>query len=106
MNKKLLLLTIMAFAAIPVFASVTVPQTTESEYVIDNGFSAVTAEMIQRGKANALAVPYISDEEIRMEEMPALQRVLVKFQKYFDPAADSDQFMNHDIRKTPDINDL
>lgn len=107
MNKKILLLTTLAIVfALPVRAELTTADTSSGDYLINSGYSELTAEMVERSKGYANGQVYITDDERDLRQRSAWERFLIKAYRYLDPAADTDQFMNHNIRKTPSINDL
>ena len=107
MNKKILLLTTLTLVfALPVRAELTTSDTSSGDYLLNSGYSELTAEMVERSKGYANGQPYITPSERDLQERSGWERFWVKVYRYFDPAADTDQFMNHNIRQTPSINDL
>lgn len=105
-NNLLILGIIMFVAALPVSAELTTADTSSADFLINSGHSAVGAEMAQRAKAIANAVPFSTEQEQEFESRPDWQKRLLRTYMYLDPAADTDSFMNHDIKIFPSTNDL
>ena len=105
MKRRIILLCLIlsAFAVIPSGASVTVEQSTDPEYVINQGYSQLTAEdvFVAKNRANGLPIEPLYNKD---------QNILVKgwkaFWAYVDPARDEFDRIHHNIKPTPSASDL
>ncbi len=106
MKKKFLILIITAFISAPAFAELTVGDTVNPEYLRNRGYSSEMARMIQKStaEANGEAMDYpVEREEYNQPVIKFVRRVFM----YLDPALDDHSFKNnHDIKTTPNIDDL
>jgi len=62
--------------------------------------------MVQKTKAIANGEEYQTPEQKQLEEDFVLVRWVKKFFMYLDPAQDNGSFMDHNIKMTPQVNDL
>ena len=103
--RKNLLLVLALFTAIcvSVRAEVTPEQLTDPEYMINGGYSEVTAEevLILKNRANGRPC-----EPLYEKKQNILVRGWKKFYSYIDPAQDSDERLHHDIKMSPSFSDL
>ena len=104
MRKNLLLaFALMAFMAIPALADVTVEQTTDPEYLYNQGYSQMMSEDIFMLKNRANGNPV----EPLYETSP---NVFVKawrwFNGYVDPAYEQYDRIHHDIKTKSSYSDL
>ena len=104
MRKNLLLaFAFMAFITAPAFASVTVEQGTDPEYLYNQGYSQMMSEdvFMQKNRANGNPVEPLYD---------APQGVFVKawrwFNGYVDPAYEQYDRLHHDIKTKSSFSDL
>ena len=91
------------FAVAPVFATVTVNELTDSEYLINNGYSQAVAEdvFMEKNRVNGQPIE------------PLYEKSQNKFVKccrfifgYLDPAQDTYDRIHHDIKLSPSVSDL
>ena len=94
---------VVALFTLPATASVTVEETTDAEYVINQGYSQAVAEdiFVAKNRANGKPVEPLYDKK---------QNKLVKFFKgiwaYADPSLDDPDRLHHDIKLSPSYSDL
>ena len=105
MKRKIILLgfILSIFAVIPSGASVTVEQSTDPEYVINQGYSQLTAEDIYMMKNRVNGAPieplYNKNENVLVKGWKA-------FWGYVDPGRDEFDRLHHNIKPTPSASDL
>lgn len=105
MKRNLLLFGILAiaFAAMPAFASVTVEQSTEPEYIINSGFSEVLAEevFVSKNRANGKSIEPLYDKS---------KNRFTKFCRglygYTFPEIDTYDRIHHNVKMSPSWSDL
>lgn len=98
-----LVLALFSALCISVKAEVTPAQLTDPEYVINNGYSEMTAEevMISKQRAKGEAV-----EPLYEKKHNKVVRFLKSCYSYLDPSVDSQEFYHHDIQNAPGFRDL
>ena len=104
MKRNLFLLCLVAmFAIIPASARVSTEQATDAEYLMNEGYSQVTAEdvFILKNRANGKPV-----EPLYRRDQNALVRGWKAFWGYVDPARDEFDRIHHDIKLSPAFSDL
>jgi hypothetical protein len=104
--KKILLLTL--FLAVPsiAHAAVSVESTTNPANLVNNGYSAQTAEFVTMSKARVNSQPYNPEGEKSLESQNKFVKFWKKLYVYADPAAEDYSFYNHDNSSTPTYTDL
>lgn len=104
MRKNLfLVLALFSVLCISAKADVTPEQLTDPEYLINGGYSAVTAEevLISKNRANGKPCETLYEEEHKN----VFVRAWRKFYGYMDPAQDTERIY-HDIKMRPSATDL
>ena len=101
----LLVLALFVAISIPVSATLSVKESTEPEYLINNGYSEATAEevMIMKNRINGKPVEPLYDKKEYNNKFVRFWRNVCS---YIDPAADSDERLHHDIHMSPSFKDL
>ena len=80
MNKKMILVAlILAFAQLQSVAVVTVQESTSGNYLINNGYSAQTADLINVSKARANGQAYQTPDEVVYKNQNKFVRFMRKF---------------------------
>ena len=104
MRRELLFgLLLAAFLTTPCFAAVTVEETTDAEYLLNSGYSEITAEdvFVLKNRANGKPVEPLYEKS---------QNKFVKFCRnvfsYIDSAQDNPDRLRHDIKNYPTWTDL
>lgn len=105
MSRRVLLLGLVlsAFAFLPVNASVTPEQTTDAEYMMNQGYSQLTAEDVFMSKNRAAGKPI---EPLYNKDQNVLVRGWKAFWGYVDPARDEYDRIHHDVQPSPSFSDL
>lgn len=103
MRRKLFLLSLAVLFTAPVLADITVEESTDAEYLINSGYSQVTAEDVFMLKNRAMGKPV---EPLYEKSQNKFVRVCKKFYAYLDPAQDSDERIHHDVKMSPAASDL
>lgn len=107
MNKKMILVAlILAFAQLQSVAVVTVQESTSGNYLINNGYSVQTADIVQVVKARTNGEEYYTADETKLKKSNKFVRFCRKFYAYFDPAAEDYSYYHHDTKTTPSYTDL
>ncbi len=103
--RRNLLLVLALFTALcfQVNAEMTVEQTTDPEYLINNGYSEVQAEEVLIMKNRAAGKPC---EPLYEKNNNKFVRFLKNCYSYLDPAADSEERYHHDVKMSPHYTDL
>ena len=104
--KKFLLLALVAFlSANLVKAEVTPDEFNEPSYIMNSGFSEVTASdiLIQQSRANG--VPAVNIEDKSYYHNPFIKAVRNTF-IYLDPSLEDDYRIHHNTKLTPSVHDL
>ncbi len=102
MKRSLLVLALLS-VCISTNAAVTVEQTTEPEYVINNGYSEKTAEEILIMKKRVEGKPA---EPLYQKNNSKGLRFWKNIYGYIDPASETTEFYHHDIHTSPSWKDL
>lgn len=101
--KKSLFLFLLAFVMTPVFAEVTVEETTDAEYLINSGYSQALAEDVFMQKNRIAGNPI---EPLYEKSGNVLVKGWKKLFSYIDPAQESYDRLHHDIKLSPSASDL
>lgn len=104
MRRNLFLMgALMAFLAAPALAEVTVEQTTDAEYLYNQGYSQSLTEdvFMQKGRVNGHPIEPLYEKS---------QNIFVKgwrwFNSYVDPAYEQYDLLHHDIKTKDSFSDL
>ncbi|MBQ8668724.1 hypothetical protein IJ472_03010 [bacterium] len=104
--KKLLLIAIAATIPAMAQAAVSVDQATQTEVLLNNGFSKQTADMVNISKSRATGREYYSDDERAFQKQNKFVRFWRKLYVYADPAAEDYSYYHHSTDTTPSYTDL
>ena len=101
--KRSLLLVLCTFVAIPAMAAVTVEESTDVEYLLNSGYSQLTAEdvFMQKNRVGGKAV-----EPLYEKSQNKFVNVCKKIYAYIDPSIDEPDRLHHDIKPSPSFTDL
>ena len=105
-NKLAILSVIVIFGLLPVGATLKVSDTTREDYLKNSGYSAATIDMVNAGKAAANGEEYVPAAAKDHARYCAPIRWLRSLVIYLDPAMENPDFTRHDIKMTPNVNDL
>ena len=104
MRRELLFgLLLAAFLTTPCLAAVTLEESTDAEFLLNSGYSELTAEdvFMLKNRANGKPVEPLYEKS---------QNKFVKFCKgvyaYIDPAQDNPRRLHHDVKPAPAWTDL
>ena len=89
--------------ALSVKADVSVSEITDSEYMINQGYSQATAEDVFMVKNRAAGKPI---EPLYEKPQNAFVKGWFRFWAYVDPGRDEHDRLHHDIKLTPSNSDL
>ena len=103
MKKKLLMLVLATFMISPVFADVTIEESTDAEYLINSGFSQALAEDVFIIKNRVTGKPA---EPLYERNDNVFVKTWKKFFSYVDPAQENYDKIHHDIKLAPSASDL
>ncbi len=104
MRKNLLLaLVFAAMVTAPSMAAVMVEETTDTEYLINSGYSQMAAEDVFMQKSRVMGKPI---EPLYEKSQNKFVQVCRKFFAYLDPALDEPDRIHHDIKPNPSYSDL
>ena len=105
MKKFTMLLTILGLSiTVPVMASVSIEETTDAEYLINSGYSQVTAEDVFMLKNRSTGKPI---EPLYEKSQNKFVKICKKIYAYIDPTIDDqDSRLHHDTQLSPSISDL
>ena len=92
-----------AFIAVPAMAAVSVEETTDAEYVINSGYSQLTAEDVYMLKNRATGKPV---EPLYAKKHSKLANFYKRIWGYIDPSIDEADRLHHDIAPSPSFTDL
>ena len=108
MKKTILTLGLIALIGAPAFADYSVDQASSPEFLINNGYSSLMSDMVQKDKAQVNGVYYnlYPAREYDSTFLGKTWKGINSFFNYLDPASEREQFMNHNITSTPTYNDL
>ena len=98
-----LLLVLCTFVAIPAMAAVTVEESTDVEYLLNSGYSQLTAEdvFMQKNRVGGKAI-----EPLYEKSQNKFVNVCKKIYAYIDPSIDEPDRLHHDIKPSPSFTDL
>ncbi len=97
---------IACLLVLPAFSKVTIEQMTTDEYMQNSGYSSTMIDMANYSKATANGEKYVSNREKQLNSYGPVTRFFHRIFSYLDPAQDEGDFMNHDVKMYPQINDL
>ena len=104
MKRKLFyLIALCALLVAPIRASVTVEETTDAEYIINSGYSQITAEDVFMLKNRAVGKPV---EPLYEGSQNKFVKGWKKFYSYLDPSIDRPDRLHHDTVISPSATDL
>ena len=107
MKTKILLLTgILALAAIPANAELTVDDVSSREYLMNHGHSGATADIVELAKSSVNGSKADLPVDHKYDNKPLIYKWVDKAFIYLDPALDKGKFMREDIKYTPTVDDL
>ena len=107
MKSKLLILALLvAVMEHPANAAITVEETTNAQYLRNNGYSALTTDIVNVSKSRATGKEYYTNDEIRFKNMNPVSRFFWRAYQYTDPAAEDYSFFHHDTKYYPVPTDL
>jgi hypothetical protein len=108
MKKRILILGLIALLGAPVLADYTMDEASSQEFLINNGYSQLMSDMIQKDKAQVNGVYYnlYPEKEYESTFLGQVWKGINCFFNYLDPIAERESFMNHNITSTPTYNDL
>ena len=103
-----LLLSALIFTSmiIPACAEIVVDETTSPEYLYTHGHSEAVVDIVQMTKAGINGEEYITAAEAKRANDPKFVRWVKNIFIYLDPALDDGKFMRHDIKTSPNYEDL
>ena len=102
--KKIFIL-IMAISLLPVYA-LTIDETTSYDYLRKHGHSDALIDAVHFEKAVINGEEYISMDKQKHQNDFFLVKWVRRLFTYFDPALDDGTFNDHNIKITPQVNDL
>ena len=104
MKRNLLLaLVLSAFVAAPALAVTTIEETTETEYLINSGYSELMAEDIFMEKNRVNGKPI---EPLYEKKHGFWAKLYNGVCGYFDPSIDTVDRLHHDVHPSPTFTDL
>ena len=104
MKRNLLFAFVFAvLLASPVHAAMTIEEATDAEYLINSGFSEVTAEDVFMLKNRATGKPI---EPLYEESHNVFVKGWKKFFSYLDPSQENYDRIHHDVKLSPSFTDL
>ena len=105
-TKILLLVSMMAFIPLGANSAVTVDQATSRDYIMNQGFSEDTYEIITVEKNRGVGKEYYTAAERADRNMDPIRRFFRKLYAYTDPAAQDFSFYHHNNEPTPSYTDF
>lgn len=99
----LLILALFTITCMQSNAATTVSQSTEPDFIINNGYSEATAEEVLLIKNRVNGKPA---EPIYDRKRSKAARFWRNVYGYIDPASDTDERIHHDIHMSPNVRDL
>ena len=99
----LLVLALFSVVCIQANATMSVEQQTETDYIINNGYSEAAAEQIFIQKNRIAGKP---SEPLYEKHRNRFVRFCRNVLGYLDPAQDTDERIHHDIHMSPSPKDL
>ena len=104
MNKNLLLVVALcAFAVAPSIASVTLEESTDAEYLYNQGYSQLTVEDVFMLKNRVNGQPI---EPLYEKSQNKFVRACRKLYASLDPGLDEPDRLHHDVSPSPALSDL
>ena len=104
MKKNLFLVTALSLMlSLGANATISVEETTEPEYLINNGYSEAAAEEVAIMKNRVAGKPA---EPLYQKKQNKFVRGWRYFYGYIDPSVDTDERIHHDIHMSPSWRDL
>jgi len=104
MKRNLFLLFVLGmFVCSSAIAEVTVTESTDTEYIINSGYSQAVAEDIFMQKNRVLGKPI---EPLYEKPQSKYVQGWFKFWSYLDPARETEDKIHHDVKITPSYTDL
>ena len=104
MKKYLILCFVMtALSVVPSIASVTVEEQTDAEYLINEGYSQLTAEDVFVSKNRATGKPI---EPLYNKKHQKCIKFFKTIYGYIDPSIDEADRLHHNIKPSPSYSDL
>ena len=104
MRKNLLLaFALMAFIAAPTYAAVTVEQTTDAEYLYNQGYSQMMSEDVFMQKNRVKGAPI---EPLYERSQNVFVKAYRWFNGYVDPAYEQYDLLHHDIKRSNSFSSL
>ena len=103
MKKSLFILVLLSVVCISARASMTVEQSTDSEYLINSGYSQAVVEdvFMQKNRTEGKTI-----EPLYEKSNNKCVKVLRKIYAYLDPSIDEEDRLHHDINLSPSYTDL
>ncbi len=104
MRRNLLFAIVLAaLISVPVMAAVTVEESTDAEYLINAGYSQITAEdvFISKNRVNGKPI-----EPLYEKSQNKFVKACKKFYAYLDPSIDEQDRIHHDVQPSPSYSDL
>lgn len=104
MKRNLLFaIALMAFITVPAMADVTIEESTDTEYLINSGYSQSMAEDVFMLKNRVSGKPA---EPLYEKSQNVFVRGWKKFYAYLDPAQENEDKLHHEIKLSPSYTDL
>ncbi len=106
MKKRLLTLILTALCVLPAYAELTVKDTTNPDFMKNQGYSSSLVQTTQKTMARANGEPLTEPIEKEYYNQPVIKAVR-RFFMYIDPAYDDHSFVNdYNIKTSPSYDDL
>ena len=106
MKKRLIILILTGLFMAPAYAELTVKDSTNREYLKNQGYSEAFVNSLQKSAARANGEPLTEKKKKEYYNQPIVKAVR-KFFMYIDPSLDDHSFMNdHNIHTSPSYEDL
>lgn len=104
MRKKIFLSVLLSFMTLPAFSYVLTEELSREQYLINQGYSPFTAELVQleSHKANGKPFPVKVNEEDTIFPVNVVRRLFI----YLDPSLYDGNFARHNTRPTQSFDDL
>lgn len=104
--KTLFLFAVLAYAALPACAELTVDDVSSREYLRNHGHSSSTADVVELGKGAVNGDKVVLPIDHKYDNKPLVYKWFDKFFLYLDPAKDKGEFMREDTIFEPTVNDI
>ena len=105
-TRKLLIASMVVFIPLGAYSAVTVDQATSRDYILNQGFSEDTYEIITVEKNRGVGKEYYTAAERTDRNMNPVLRFFRKFYAYTDPGAQDFSFYHHNNVPVPSYTDL